>query len=200
MSKPRLFLHIGHHKTGSTAIQSALFEHRPQLAERGISYPLQGMIRKCHHNVAWDVLGIPRHSRFVGRLREVTNHVRRTDYHSYILSSEVFDLLAPPQIYRLARALTDCDVVVAVYVRRQDKAIEASWAQSVRGATTVEPFDVWFEQLFSAGPLDHVRRGLLRRLDIAGRVQEWAEVFGVDRVRVREIGRASCRERVCHRV
>ena len=38
-NKPVLYLHVGMHKTGTTAIQAAMYASRRQLARRGIYYP-----------------------------------------------------------------------------------------------------------------------------------------------------------------
>ena len=45
MKKTKLFLHIGHGKTGTSAIQSALAIASEELAKRGISYPIQPSLR-----------------------------------------------------------------------------------------------------------------------------------------------------------
>ena len=38
-ARPRLILHIGTHKTGTSALQAALEAARPALLERGVLYP-----------------------------------------------------------------------------------------------------------------------------------------------------------------
>ena len=45
MKKTKLFLHIGHGKTGTSAIQSALAIASEDLAKRGINYPIQQSLR-----------------------------------------------------------------------------------------------------------------------------------------------------------
>ena len=45
VKKTKLFLHIGHGKTGTSAIQSALAIASEELAKRGISYPIQPSLR-----------------------------------------------------------------------------------------------------------------------------------------------------------
>ena len=45
MKKTKLFLHIGHGKTGTSAIQSSLAIASNDLAEQGINYPIQQSLR-----------------------------------------------------------------------------------------------------------------------------------------------------------
>ena len=45
MKKTKLFLHIGHGKTGTSAIQSSLAIASNDLAGQGISYPIQQSLR-----------------------------------------------------------------------------------------------------------------------------------------------------------
>ena len=45
MKKTKLFLHIGHGKTGTSAIQAALAIASEDLAKRGINYPIQKSLR-----------------------------------------------------------------------------------------------------------------------------------------------------------
>ena len=45
VKKTKLFLHIGHGKTGTSAIQSALAIASEDLAKRGVNYPIQQSLR-----------------------------------------------------------------------------------------------------------------------------------------------------------
>jgi hypothetical protein len=51
MSKRRLVIHAGFHKSGTTALQEAFDSQSEELRERGIIYPNIG--RKAHHRIAW---------------------------------------------------------------------------------------------------------------------------------------------------
>jgi hypothetical protein len=47
-----LILHIGAHRTGTTALQRVLARHRPVLAENGYCYPFEN---ENHQRIAWDI-------------------------------------------------------------------------------------------------------------------------------------------------
>ena len=54
-----ILLHLGFHKTGTTALQSAFAASRPQLLEHGVLYPGR---RRSHHPAAMAMtrfLGLP---------------------------------------------------------------------------------------------------------------------------------------------
>lgn len=54
MNQPRILLHVGAHKTGTTAIQAFAARHHSALAQRGLHYPLlrtsDGRLRSNSHN------------------------------------------------------------------------------------------------------------------------------------------------------
>ncbi|MEM1130543.1 MAG: hypothetical protein AAGH83_08470 [Pseudomonadota bacterium] len=55
MPKPRLILHAGTHKTGTTSIQAALKRYRRQLREQGLFYPTMSAgntTRTAHHGLS----------------------------------------------------------------------------------------------------------------------------------------------------
>lgn len=57
MSTPRILLHLGPHKTGTTAVQTWLRDAIPALAEAGIHYPMPETHGPGHAELAWDLCG-----------------------------------------------------------------------------------------------------------------------------------------------
>ena len=49
--KKKVYLHVGFHKTGTTAIQESLYSHSDQLRNLGISYATKK--GKANHREAW---------------------------------------------------------------------------------------------------------------------------------------------------
>lgn len=91
----RCFLHIGTHKTGSTAIQVQLNNHRRQLARRGFLYPKTGIPAPLagHHNIAWQLRGDRRFRPELGTVDDLFVEIGKSD-HDVILSSEDFECTA----------------------------------------------------------------------------------------------------------
>lgn len=147
MIKKKLYLHIGTHKTGSTALQVYLTHNRSTLRKSGVLYPDIGtpeFSRFGQHLIAWsyfenqDYLPFFKGNRLhreelkglklAEQIRSVSSD---TSIHTIILSSEEFSILNPIEVKALANELEDFDVWVIIYFRRQDKYLEASYGTSV---------------------------------------------------------------------
>jgi hypothetical protein len=51
MSQKQLILHVGFHKSGTTALQESFFAQRKELETQGLLYPSVGW--QAHDRVAW---------------------------------------------------------------------------------------------------------------------------------------------------
>jgi hypothetical protein len=138
----RLYLHIGPHKTGTTAIQRFFHVNRDLLKERGLLYPLSGRPEKPgappggprrlnHHPLAAEILSPPDDIRdsawpnLLAELREAKEEVA-------LLSSELFDHVRTEGHFDALRShLHGLDVKVIVYLRRQDEFLGSYYAQYV---------------------------------------------------------------------
>lgn len=177
----KIFLHIGTHKTGSTAIQHHLSHNRKRLAENGILYPRIGRDRFAHHEVAWAVRAKPgaKLPRKVGPevLKELTDRLSSTNCHTAILSSEEFEfVIAADQVKLLKRTLGSDDVRVLVYVRRQDKLLVSEYNQHLRMSDT----------RFSGSIFDFfMRNNFAGRMNYLQLLNRWADAFGAENVILR---------------
>lgn len=139
----KIFLHIGTHKTGSTAIQTFLTKNRDVLKKRGVIYPVNAcpdIAKFGHHMLPWAFV---KDEGFVPRLygeklssedkRElvqgVLSEAKLNDV--IILSSEEFSTLTFEEVKELKSYFKDYDVEVIVYLRRQDKYLESAYKTSV---------------------------------------------------------------------
>jgi hypothetical protein len=117
----KCFLHIGTHKTGTTAIQMQLNNNRTQLAEHGFLYPKAGIASPFagHHNIAWELRGDRRFRPDLGVIDDLFSEIDKSD-HNVILSSEDFECTADnlgSLITRLKHR--DFEVEVIIYFRDQ---------------------------------------------------------------------------------
>lgn len=165
-----LVLHIGPHKTGSTAVQRMLGTNRERLAEAGIHFPEIGFAHWGQHGLARALADdaqaeaaaiLDRLSRLEGRV---------------VLSSEVFSTLAPEKVARLAESLPAGRVEIVYYQRSLVELPPRIWQEAIRhGGTETFPEHlvrmlVWAERHHLLNPV--------RTLDA------WAGVFGRDAVRI----------------
>ena len=177
----KLFLHVGMEKTGSTAIQGCLQLNLAELPK--IGFFIAG--RECRassvalqHRLAKACLGNPRIAGHIvpasaeewgGWLAEF----QASDCPAAILSSELFSYATAADIAGLAERLKAFEVVVVVYLRRQDSYVEAQYGQHLKGIYQLggTPFD---RNKFLPGNIDYEA--------FCG---AWASVFGAKRLRVR---------------
>ena len=131
---PRLILHVGTHKTGTTTLQALMAAHRPALAAAGVCYP---------DTTRSSVPHLPKHSSLFEALtagpeafaREyglITEEFARSGAHTLVLSEEG---LSGPRCFEfgaMARFAEAFDVTVVCYLRRQDRLVEALWNQYCR--------------------------------------------------------------------
>lgn len=163
----QLYLHIGTHKTGTSALQHYLSHNRDVLKAVGWLYPQSGCPggdNYGHHEVAWSFLGRGKFD--IGVLRE---EIDRSKCSRVILSSEGFEFCRDPRL--IAQAFDGLDVWVVVYFRRQDDFVLSEFNQSVKMGL------YWKSLTDFANKLEGQDR-----LDYFAICTRWAGVFGRERV------------------
>lgn len=177
----RVTIHIGLHKTGSTAIQHYLWRHGLDLLQSGVYYPATGrpaseQLQFGHHDIPWGFTpeGTEPPDRTLERLRR---EIEATTMPEVILSSEEFSRIDPAVIPRLAAALP-FPTRVLFYYRRQSEIVQGLYATDV--LHNGERRDIADYADNFTGPLDFSR--LARR---------WMNVYGREAVVARAYRPAS---------
>ncbi|MGI3171699.1 hypothetical protein ACRARG_21360 [Pseudooceanicola sp. C21-150M6] len=183
----KLLLHIGCHKTGTTAIQRACMLNRDALRDKGWSFALGP------RNVAnWgNIFGFPMTPEGV-QFRITPNGYERLGEGldglegNVILSAEDLFFLEEEEIGQLAKWLAPRfdEIEICAYLRRQD---ELAVSQKAQGAKTVQS-----ALLFGTTPgaLPELTPGVRRYLDFAGKLEAWRSAFGGPVLTVHEYNRA----------
>jgi GR25 family glycosyltransferase involved in LPS biosynthesis len=127
-SKISLFIHIGTHKTGSTAIQNFLNHNREILLKKGIGYFNSDDSRNAHHNLAF-ALNAQNHSIINQYLESIEQFSVDKEVSKIILSSEEFESIRD---HKKLAPLLRFDLTILCYLRRQDYYLEAEYNQLVR--------------------------------------------------------------------
>jgi glycosyltransferase involved in cell wall biosynthesis len=183
-----LYLHIGHHKTGSSSIQHFLSVNRDALLETGVRYPDMGPAW-AHHELASVCLNnksspqafpVRSQERF-GSREEWAEHVGRLrdDWlmcpeERIILSSEQFKNNNP---FELRGFLDGFDVKVIVFLRRQDEKLESGFNQRLKSGN-ISQAD--YEGFLKAGAKNYFTDLLL-----------WEEAFGEGNILVQPFEKQS---------
>lgn len=179
-SKPRIVIHIGATKTGSTFIQHTLEKNRPALLRQGVWFPEVGQYwqpTRPHKQAG--------HSEFTrAAVRDdptLRDHIRRGlelmdgRIHTIVLSSEAYFL--HESAHQLADYFAGHPVEMVVYLRRQDEWANSQYCEFVAGGAVGRvdvPIDEWLK-------LPVTRR----RLDYMVPLKAWSDTIGIENVRVR---------------
>ena len=159
----RLIIHVGTHKTGTTAIQSFLARSRPWLEAHGAHYPdaagFGGANPDLHHAVA---LTLARPGPFPAALERFRDRLRRAlaRHETVIVSSEVFyrSVMPPEQnapefrpegfwpqreayLDRMAACFADLNPEILIYFRNPVRLAESLYANNIMVTTKTWDFD-----------------------------------------------------------
>ena len=175
----RVWLHIGHGKTGTTAIQAAIRHRAATRAD--LFYPGRGQTPAGAHHLLFPLGRDPWPAETVKALTALAAELDALAAgRPVVLSSEHLCYAAPANVATLAGVLAGHAVRVIYYIRRQDELIETTWRQKRIEA----PGRYATPEAFVADTA--------RGLDFLRRLAPWEEAFGRDRIVVRLYHRATC--------
>jgi hypothetical protein len=175
-------LHIGPHKTGTTAVQAALWSARASLREQGVRHAGRSRnpssaVRAVTEQSSPYSEGRPPSIR---HWRDLVREIRGASEPRLIVSSEFFAWARPEVIRRIVDDLDPARVRIAVTVRPLARIIPSHWQQNIQAGTVI-PLDAWIENLFrEPDGRPRPRFWWLQRHDEL--IARWAEVVGPERV------------------
>ncbi|MEL7342883.1 MAG: hypothetical protein AAGM67_20530, partial [Bacteroidota bacterium] len=149
-----LYLHIGTHKTGSTAIQQTLANNRTLLLNNGYLYPESATIGYGHHQLPSAISG--EHStKFAARaednsLATLLDELNATPTPNIIISSENFCRLSANEIHKVKKTFASFHIEIIVYLRRQDLLLQSLWIQFTKLGRNTDSFQTWYKRAFDA--------------------------------------------------
>ena len=167
---PRIYLHIGAPKTGTTYLQGLLFDHRGPLADAGLLYP--GRYPEAHFEAVVDLrdmsFGGHRDETWKGRWRRLVNEAMGWTGDSVLISHELLCGAGDESIAEAVGSFPGQEVHVVYTARDLGRQIPAAWQEYVKNHATV-PFDRYVRRL-----TQQPRRG--RVANIFWRQQHLAEI------------------------
>lgn len=166
-----VLLHIGRHKTGTTALQQAFIASREALFAAGIDYPRHGLEYGAHHLIAEAVHlhSLQKGDAEVARLlRDFRAEIDRAPTPWILVSSEGFQRCRPDAV---ARLFTGHQVWVTIYLRDPLSYLQSAYLQEVQASTYAEAIEGFAVTEFEADYQDFY--------------DHWAKVFGVRNILVR---------------
>lgn len=162
---PRVVLHIGLHKTGSTAFQRTLAAQWQALQRHGVRVATAGNAHGLAESLAAGEAITP----------EIAASLIGGPGTTTVLSSEQFSLLPEAALRRLAASLAPARVEVVCVLRSPLEALPAWWAERLKHGDTHTLPEFLMQRLLApqGQPL----------LDLAAVLERFAAVFGRDALR-----------------
>lgn len=179
-----VYIHIGTHRTGSTALQRFLAKSRNALAQQGIIYPETGhpdtnvSNQYGHHVLHWSLVG-----KYGDRSDQVwidlQDEIDRRGGDRVVLSAEGFEgegsgpgRVGREQIQRITEYLAPHPVRVIVYFRPPLQFLKSAYRKRVAMGTTYRSFPDFVEKM-------------IPRSDYGALVSRWEKVEGIESVDIR---------------
>lgn len=183
-----VYLHIGLHKTGTTAIQDVLKKNKQALATKGYLIPETGYVWGAHYQLSWALLEdnpswypVARQSpeSLYAKLR---NEIKKSSCQKIILSSEEFSFLGvksdESMLEELKHLLGNVDVKIVVFLRDQAAYADSFFHEEVKS----------FSERFDCSSLDAFVDGIKGLLDYKLVLNRWEKVFGKHNLIVKTYG------------
>ncbi len=135
--KKTIYLHIGAHKTGTSAIQEFLSINREVLRQKGYLYPGQ---KSACYDLSNELL-TKTFSEIINDtdspVKKYLKEIQQSECNNVMLSSEGFIKLSEKDVVTFQKILPEeYSVKIIVYVRRQDDKLESDYNQLVKGPKT----------------------------------------------------------------
>ncbi len=177
----KLYIHVGTHKTGTTAIQYSLLSNQETLKNHNLLYPKKGRPTKGaihgHHLLPWSFLD--KYKNYIKKIEgenlshkdifnDLLEELRSSDCTKIILSSENFELLDTESIIKIKEYFFDFDVYVVFYFRNHLKYMLSFYKQTIIDGqyhdfiNFVDNFFCW--------------------ADYSKKIKKWGNVFGNEKV------------------
>ena len=180
-----VLLHVGLHKTGTTALQVALADARGVLEDHGVRYPGKGLY---HHKAILAGADRPYGWRENGARITPKKHwkkmLKEADYSGRtIISSEFLDDISPEICARVVDDLGGPErVSVVVTLRSIGAILPSAWQQGLKAGVTTA-YNSWLKVMFDEDQSPRAERFWFRH-DQVEQVKRWADIVGADRTYV----------------
>jgi hypothetical protein len=179
---PRIYLHIGAPKTGTTYLQGVLFDHRARLAETGILYP--GRYAEAHFEAVVDLRDISfgghRDETWRGRWRRLVDEALDWPGEAVVVSHELLCGANEETVAEAVQSFGD-DEVHALYTARDlGRQVPAMWQEYVKNHATV-PFERYVRRLAQQPRKGRVANTFWRQQHVAEVADRWCRWLPRDR-------------------
>ena len=185
--QPRVLVHIGEPKTGTTFLQQVMWSNRPGLAAQGVVLP--GHHPQDHFRASQDLRGIEKRAddpagSWTGEW-EILAHQARQAPRAAVISHELFSAADEQQAGRAVRSLEPAEVHVVLTVRDMASLLPAEWQETIKHRSD-RGWEDWLGDVIDTESVDPDRRQwwFWRVHDTLAIADLWARHVPADRIHV----------------
>jgi len=188
MPQKQLILHVGFHKSGTTALQESFFAQRKELEAQGVLYPSVGW--QAHHRVAWAMAR--KRWGWKDRGGKTTPYstwtrmlwrIKLSKLDSVVLSSEFLSELPIDKIQLLKKQVKGRQVKVLFTVRPLVKLLPSSYQQYLKYGLK-EDYVTWLHSVLDVPGQSKLNPTFWKRHMHGEVIERWASVFGAENITV----------------
>ena len=184
---PRVLVHIGEPKTGTTFLQQVMWSNRAELAAQGVVLP--GHHPQDHFRASQDLRGIEKRAddpagSWTGEW-EILAHQARQAPRAAVISHELFSAADPGQAAQAVGSLQPAEVHIVLTVRDMGSLLPAEWQETIKHRSD-RGWEEWLGDVIdreSAGP-DRRQWWFWRVHDTLAILDQWARHVPADRIHV----------------
>ncbi len=179
-------VHIGPHKTGTTALQAAFWNNRKAVRTQGLHYASNGrhamtaVLAGIEHLSPWNVDKRPPP---MWKWERLLSDIRSSNAKRVLLSSEFFADARPDAVARVVQQLDPSRLQIVVTLRPLSRIVTSQWQQFVQNLSTA-PFDAWLRKLLDDPHPKGDPPVFWRRHRHDDLIARWADLVGPDHVTV----------------
>ncbi|QGK68192.1 hypothetical protein GIY23_00075 [Allosaccharopolyspora coralli] len=181
---PRVYLHVGAPKTGTTFLQGVLWKNLDTLQQRGVCLP--GAEPEDHFRAGFDLCGLdqdeddPR-ERWAGAWDAMAAEIRESDSDLVVVSDERLAACTVTEVDRAVASLAPAEVHVVYTTRGLTELFPAEWQEHVKDCDT-RPFATWLGDI--TADKDERTEWFWQVHDVADVLRRWSSVVQAERVHV----------------
>ncbi len=169
MQQRKLILHCGHHKTGTSTLQTVFREAAAQTPD--LLYPVSGRGKGlAHHNLALSFQGKGRFNKKMGGWDALRDEIGQKQGRNIVVSTEALEGVSPGRIAKELDQLTngrDMEVRVVLYIRPHASRILSGYSQKAKTGQMMASVPEFVERVCERGAFD-----------FAEQLSAWKDTFG----------------------
>ena len=183
--RPRVFLHIGEPKTGTTFLQQLIWRNRAELAAQGVVLP--GHHLQDHFRATQDLNGVPINpSDPTGNWKgewDILAAEAKLASRVAVISHELFATASEQEVKRAVTALQPAEVHVVLTARDMATLLPAEWQETIKHRNA-RRFEDWLSDVIDVESVaaDRRRHGFWRVHDTLQILELWSRYVPPERV------------------